>query len=220
MRLYSRITGLAAVAAGVMCLTAPLAEAKTSVIVTATQIFGTIDPAKVKDYTEYMATVNLYEGLTAVDPKGNILPLLAEKWDISDDSKKYTFHLVKNATFADGKPVRAKGVVYSLQRLIAINKGPAFLFAGLIAPENVKALDDNTVEITLNRVYAPFLATTPLILVTNSEAAKDADKGGEDFLANKAAGSGPYTVASYDRGGELVIERNDKYHVGFPSHPI
>jgi peptide/nickel transport system substrate-binding protein len=226
MRLFSRITGRAAVvaAAGMICLTAPLAEAKTSIIVTATQIFGTIDPAKVKDYTEYMAAVNLYEGLTAVDPKGNILPLLAEKWDISDDSKKYTFHLVKNATFADGKPVRAQDVVYSLQRLIAINKGPAFLFAGLIAPENVKALDDHTVEITLNRVYAPFLATTPLILVANSEAvkasAKDADKWGEDFLANKAAGSGPYTVASYDRGGELVIERNDKYHVGFPSHPI
>lgn len=226
MRLFSRTTGLAtaAAAAAMICLAAPLAEAKTSIIVTATQIFGTIDPAKIKDYTEYMAAANLYEGLTTVDAKGTVLPLLAEKWDISDDSKKYTFHLVKNATFADGKPVRAKDVVYSLQRLIAINKGPAFLFTGLISPENVKAVDDNTVEITLNRVYAPFLTTTPLILVVNSEAVqaqlKGNDKWGEDFLANKAAGSGPYTVASYDRGGELVIDRNEKYHLGFPSHPI
>ena len=222
MRLFRRVAGLAA--AATICLAAPLAAAKTSIIVTATQIFGTIDPAKIKDYTEYMAAANLYEGLTIVDAKGTVLPLLADKWDISEDSKKYTFHLVKNATFADGKPVRAQDVVYSLQRLIAINKGPAFLFAGLIAPENVKAIDESTVEIVLNRVYAPFLATTPLILIVNSEAAKaqakDSDKWAEDFLANKASGSGPYTVTSYDRGGELVIDRNEKYHLGFPSHPI
>ncbi len=66
----------------------------------------------------------------------------------------------------------------------------------------------------LNRVYAPFLVTTPLILVVNSEAvqakAKDSDKWAEDYLANAAAGSGPYTLGSYDRGGELVIERNDE----------
>jgi len=222
MRVFSRLAGLAA--AGAICLLAPLAEAKTSITVTAVQIFGTIDPAKIKDYTEYTAAVNLYEGLTTVDPKGKVLPLLAEKWDISEDSKNYRFHLVKNATFTDGKPVRAKDVVYSLQRLIAINKGPAFLFAGLISPENVKATDDYTVEITLNRVYAPFLTTTPLILVVNSEAAqakaKDSDKWSEDYFANAAAGSGPFGLVSYDRGGELVIARNEKYHLGFPAHPI
>ena len=227
MRLFRRIAGLAA--AGMVSLSAPLAVApqawaKTSVVVTATQIFGTIDPAKIKDYTEYMAAVNLYEGLTAVDPKGKVLPLLAEKWEISEDSRNYRFYLVKNATFTDGKPVRARDVVYSLQRLIALNKGPAFLFAGLIAPDNVKAVDDYTVDISLNRVYAPFLATTPLILIVNSEAvqakAKDSDKWAEEHLANNAAGSGPYALGSYDRGGELVIQRNEKYHKGFPAKPI
>jgi peptide/nickel transport system substrate-binding protein len=215
---------LAAAVASAAPLATPQAEAKTSIIVNATQIFGTIDPAKIKDYTEYMAAVNLYEGMTTVDPQGKILPLLAEKWDISPDSKTYTFHLVKDALFTDGKPVRAKDVVYSLQRLIAINKGPAFLFTGLISPENVKAIDDFTVEIALNRVYAPFLVTTPLILIVNSEAmqakAKDGDKWAEDYLANASAGSGPYTLGSYDRGGELVIERNEKYHAGFPPKPI
>jgi peptide/nickel transport system substrate-binding protein len=207
-----------------VCLFSPSALAKTSIVVTATQIFGTIDPAKIKDYTEYMAAVNLYEGLTTVDPKGKVLPLLAEKWEISEDSKEYRFHLVKDASFTDGKPVRARDVVFSLQRLIAINKGPAFLFTGLISPEKVKAVDDYTVDIVLNRVYAPFLATTPLILIVNSEAiqakTKEPDKWGEDYLASNAAGSGPYALDSYNRGGELVIARNEKYHKGFPSHPI
>ena len=88
MRALIRFGSLAM--AGALAFSAPLAEAKTSITVTATQIFGTVDPAKIKDYTEYMAAANLYEGLTAVDPQGKILPLIAEKWDISEDSKKYT----------------------------------------------------------------------------------------------------------------------------------
>ncbi len=42
------------------------------------QIFGTIDPAKISDYTDYMAAVNLYDGLVSVDSKGNLIPQLAE----------------------------------------------------------------------------------------------------------------------------------------------
>jgi len=222
MRAFVRLVSIAV--AGAFCLYTSASFAKTSITVTATQIFGTIDPAKIKDYTEYMAAVNLYEGLTTVDPKGNVLPLLAEKWEISEDSRLYRFHLVNNASFSNGNPVRAQDVVYSLQRIIAINKGPAFLFTGLISPENIKAVDDHTVEIGLNRVFAPFLTTTPLIMVVNSaelEAnAKADDKWAENYLASKAAGSGPYSLASYDRGGELVIKRNEKYHLGFPQHPI
>jgi peptide/nickel transport system substrate-binding protein len=226
MRYLIRFGSLATAAAVAFAapVAAPTAWAKTSIIVTATQIFGTVDPAKIKDYTEYMAAANLYEGLTTVDTTGKILPLIAEKWDISEDSKKYTFHLAKGITFTDGKPVTAKDIVYSLQRLIALGKGPAFLFSGLITPENVKAVDDMTVEIPLNRVYAPFLATTPLILIVNSEAMKakatDKDKWAEDYLANAAAGTGPFTLGSYDRGGELVIERFEKYHGKFPDKPI
>jgi peptide/nickel transport system substrate-binding protein len=222
MRKWDRPASIiAAIAVG---LFANVSQAKTTITVTSTQIFGTVDPAKMKDYTEYMAVVNLYEGLTTVDPKGEVLPLLAEKWEISPDSKLYRFHLVKNATFSDGKPVRAQDVVYSLQRVIAINKGPAFLFSGLIKPENVKAIDDYTVEIVLDRVFSPFLATTPLIMVVNSAEAeanaKPNDKWAEDYLASHAAGSGPYTLAAYDRGGELLIRRYEKYHLGFPEHPI
>ena len=222
MRSWGLFAGVAVAAAIGFC--APAALAKSAITVTATQIFGTVDPAKIKDYTEYMAAVNLYEGLTTVDSKGNVLPLLAEKWEISPDSKLYLFHLVKNTTFANGNPVRAQDVVYSLQRLIAINKGPAFLFSGLISPQNIKAVDDYTVEIRLDRVFAPFLSTTPLIMVVNSTELQSnvtpTDKWAEDYLASHAAGSGPFSLVSYNRGGELVIKRNEKYHLGFPQHPI
>ena len=81
------------------------------------QIFSTIDPAKISDYTDYMASVNLYDGLASVDHQGNLVPELAEKWDVSPDGEEVTFHLRSDAHFQDGTPVEASDVVYSVERL-------------------------------------------------------------------------------------------------------
>ncbi|MEQ8449383.1 MAG: ABC transporter substrate-binding protein [Nitratireductor sp.] len=197
---------------------AALAQDKVSLVVNAVQIFGTVDPAKVNDYTEYMAIVNLYDALTTVDATGAVVPQLAESWEISDDSKTYTFKLKADATFQDGSPVEAKDVVYSMQRLLSINEGPAYLFTGLVEPDAVKALDDHTVEITLNRVYAPFISNTPLILVVNSDLVKEKsdEEWGETYLADASAGAGPYNLASWTRGSQMVMERYGDYHMGWP----
>jgi len=212
---------LAAALVGTSGLAAPALaqdQDKISLVVNAVQIFGTIDPAKVNDYTEYMAIVNLYDALTTVDPTGNVVPQLAESWEVSDDSLTYTFKLKQDATFQDGSPVEAKDVVYSMQRLLAINEGPAYLFSGLVDSENVKAIDDHTVEIKLNRVYAPFLSNTPLILVVNSDLVKENsdDEWGEAYLSDHSAGAGPYMLDEWTRGSQMVLQRYENYHMGWP----
>ena len=199
------------------------ALAKTSITVTLTQILGTTDPAKVKDYTEYLGAVNLYEGLTTVDAKGNSLPAIADKWTISADNKTYVFHIDPKAIFQDGKPVTSADVVWSIKRLLAINKGPAFLFSNLIKPENVTAPDGATVQIVLDRVFAPFLGTSAQLFVVNSALAKANSNGeewAETYLANASAGSGPYTLTSFVRGGPFSIARFPAYHKGFAANPI
>ncbi|MHC5656249.1 ABC transporter substrate-binding protein [Stappia sp. ICDLI1TA098] len=210
-------TGIALLAATTLAATPAFAQDKVSLTVNTVQIFGTVDPAKVNDYTEYMAIVNLYDALTTVDGDGKIVPQLAESWEISDDSKTYTFKLKDGATFQDGSPVEAKDVVWSLQRLIALNEGPAYLFAELIKPENVKAVDERTVEITLNRVHSPFIASTPLILVVNSDLVKEQNDGewGETFLADKPSGAGPYKLDNWTRGSGMTLSRYDGYHSGW-----
>ena len=87
---------------------AATAMAATTVTLNVVQIFGTIDPAKITDYTDYMAAVNLYDGLVTVDKNGTIEPLLATSWEASSDATTYTFHLKPNATFHDGTPVTAR----------------------------------------------------------------------------------------------------------------
>lgn len=205
--------------AGLTALPAAAGGEKVAITVNAVQIFGTIDPAKINDYTEYMAAVNLYDALTTVDAAGNVVPQLAESWDISDDSLTYTFHLKKGATFSDGSPVEAQDIVYSIRRLLAINEGPAYLFSDLLGDESVTAPDTSMVVIKLNKVYAPFISITPLLLAVNEGAVQtgEDDPWGETFLAEAPEGAGPYTLASWDRGAQMTLARNETYHGGWPN---
>src|SRR6204780_489453 len=107
----------AILAIGVSLEATPSALAASHTItVNTVQIFGTIDPAKISHYTDYMVSANLYDCLANVDPKGNLVPELASSWDVSPDASSATFHLRPDAKFQDGSPVQAEDVVYSVDR--------------------------------------------------------------------------------------------------------
>ena len=195
-----------------------LAQDKVTLVVNAVQIFGTLDPAKISDYTDYMAAVNLYDAMTTVGADGTILPELAESWTVSDDNLTYTFKLRNDATFQDGSPVEAKDVVYSIQRLLGINQGPSYLFADLLDPEKVVATDASTVTITLNKVYAPFLTSTPLMLVVNEDLVKEnagTDTWAEAYVAEHSVGGGGYKLESNVQGSQLILSRFEDYYKGW-----
>src|SRR5580700_1147348 len=159
---------------GGVAIAAIQAQAADKHVVTlnTTQIFGTIDPAKISDYTDYMASANLYDGLTNVDSKGGLVPELAEKWEVAPDGMSVIFHLRGDAKFQDGSPVQAEDVVYSVERLLKINQGPANLFAGVLKSGSVEAVDAKTVKFSLLRTFSPFLATVPAIRIVNSNLVK------------------------------------------------
>jgi peptide/nickel transport system substrate-binding protein len=219
-----KTTSLRLLAAVVLAGAMTSATAANVATVNVVQIFGTIDPAKINDYTEYMAGVNLYEALTTLDGDGTIQPALAESWDVSDDSLTYTFKLKSGATFQDGSSVEATDVVYSVNRLMALNEGPAYLFEGVLDDTSVSALDTSTVEFKLIKPYAPFLTSTPILFVVNSELA-DAQKSEDDpwaqeYLANNSIGAGAYSLKSWERGATMTIEKYDGYHLGWDDQSI
>ena len=200
----------------------PALAADHTVTVNTVQIFGTIDPAKISDYTDYMASANLYDGLANVDPKGNLVPELASSWDVSPDASSVTFHLRPDAKFQDGSPVEAEDVVYSVDRLLRINQGPANLFAGVLKPGSVVAVDAKTVKFSLLKTFSPFLATVPAIRIVNSKLVK-ANAGADDgqaWLATHVASAGPYTLKSWDRGTGMIIDRDPNYYRGWGEGPI
>ena len=59
---------------------------------------------------------NVFEGLTRIGPKGEVIPALAESWTISDDGKSYTFKLHTGVKFHDGTDFNADDVKFSLDR--------------------------------------------------------------------------------------------------------
>jgi len=203
-------------------LAATPAAAETLVTMNTVQIFSTIDPAKISDYTDYMAAVNLYDALVGVDAKGNLTPELATSWDVSADAKEVTYHLRPDAHFSDGSPVTAADVVYTFERLLKINQGPANLFADVLKPGAVVAVDDHTVKFTLSKTFAPFLATVPAVFIVNSKVV-EANKGtddGQTYLSTKTAGAGGYLLKSWDRGAQMTITRDLKYYAGWKANPI
>ncbi len=219
-RSFMASTAIAAL--GAATLAATPASAATKVTMNTVQIFQTIDPAKISDYTDYMAAVNLYDGLVNVDPNGNLVPELAESWTVSPDAKEVTFKLRGDAKFSDGTPVQASDVVYSVERLLRINQGPANLFADVLKPGAVIAVDPTTVKFTLSKTFAPFLATVPAIMILNEKVVK-ANEGSDDgqtYLSTNVAGAGAYSLKSWDRGAQMTIVRNPDYYKGFGDGPI
>ena len=206
-----------ACALAALMIAAPALAQSNVVTMNTVQIFGTIDPAKINDYTEYMAAVNLYDALVTVDEGGNILPQLAESWEVSEDSSVFTFALNPNATFQDGSPVTADDVVYSVDRLLSINQGPAYLFADVLEPGSVEATDDNTVVFTLSQTFSPFLATMPAVFIVNADLVQEnaGDDEGQTYLATNVAGAGPYMLDSWDRGSRMTLTRDENYYGGW-----
>lgn len=198
------------------------AMAQTVVTMNTVQIFGTIDPAKISDYTDYMAAVNLYDSLVTVDAAGNLVPQLAESWTVSDDATSVTFKLRADATFTDGSPVEAKDVVYSFERLLRINQGPANLFAGVVAPGAVTDNGDGTVTFTLSKTFSPFMATVPALMIVNSDVVAEhaGSDDAQEWLGANVAGAGAYVLDSWDRGSQMTIKRFADYYGGFNEHPI
>src|SRR3989344_4310803 len=102
----------------------------------------------------------IFSSLIRYDSKGNIIPDLAESWELSPDNKTYTFHLVKNALWHDGEKVTADDVLFTIKTIQHLEyKSPLRQnWQGV----SVQQLDDCTVSFTLRVPYSPFLenATT------------------------------------------------------------
>ena len=121
--------------------------------------------------------------------------------------------LRKNAKFSNGDPVKASDVVFSLKRAHD-TKGP-WQWA-LEAVEDIRAKGDYTVVISLKEPGAPFLAD--ISLFSNSIMPEKVFKGAKDEdFANKPVGSGPFMLADWKKGEEMVMKANPHYYEkGFP----
>jgi peptide/nickel transport system substrate-binding protein len=218
---------------GVAWLAEPtLAETPKDTLVIAKQIDDiiTLDPAEVFEFTGGEVIANVYDRIMTYEAEDTLtlVPGVAESHSVSDDGKTVTLKIRPGQTFHSGNPLTAEDVAFSVQRVIILNKTPAFIFTQLgWTPENVKDLvkvrDDLTVDLTITEDFAPSFVLNCLSAGVGSvvdkklvlEHEKDGDLG-YAWLKLNSAGSGPFVLKGWTPNESVVLEANPKDRHGAP----
>jgi len=190
-----------------------------------------LDPAVAYEFSGVLLVHNAYETLVRFEGAdlSNIKPSLAQSWDIKDAGANWdlTFKLKSGGKFASGNAITADDVVYSFQRVIKLNKSPAFLFNDIaqVKVEGVKATDPNTVVISMPKTASPqgFLSILTFTVggVVDSKEVKAKESGGDlgsGYLLDHSSGSGPYLIDHWTKNSEVQLKANPNY--GGPKPPL
>lgn len=142
-------------------------------------------------------------------PTGAVEGELAESWRLDDDGKSWLFTLKQNHRFDDGSLVTAAAVRFSFLRTLRLGLGPAQALSGL---EDVEAIDARTVRFRLaapSPIFPLILALPPMVVINPTVLAhQKGDDLARAWLSEHTAGSGPYRVASWERGQRIVLKPN------------
>jgi peptide/nickel transport system substrate-binding protein/oligopeptide transport system substrate-binding protein len=190
-------------------------------------VFGsdppTLDPAHSTDTTSSAVVRQIFDGLLELDAKLEVVPALAERWTVSKDQRVYTFRLRRGVKFHHGRELVASDVKYSFERA-ARGKRPwvfekiagaqAFIRGQAAGIPGIRVVDRDTVAITLDRPFAPFLyliAYDAASIVPREEA----DRLGAAF-ASHPIGTGAFRFVSWRRDDQLVLEAFSDHFRGAP----
>ena len=189
----------------------------------------TLDPALATDETSATYIVEIFSGLVTIDRNLNIVPDIAERWEISEDGTVYTFYLRDDVLFHNGKKVTTQDFKYSIERCAdpSTLSPVAETYLGDIVGlkerlrgeaeevKGVKVIDARTLQITIEAPKVYFLAklTYPTAFVVDQ---KNVEAGGETWT-DRPNGTGPFKLEKYAFGEELVLVPNDRYYGGPPT---
>ena len=221
---------LTATLAGTVLWTGPAGAAipkEVLVIGESHENIKSLDPAVCFEAPTGGYVSNLYANLVKLDVKGgkfSVKPDAAEKWEMAPDGKTWTFHLRKGIVFDNGDPMKADDVVYSIRRVIKLQKSPAWLFTETLGltDSSVSAVDERTVKVVTKGVPSN-IALTSLAAglggIVNPRVIKDHEVNGDmgmAWLTDHSAGAGPYILKEWKRNEAVVFVANKGYWAGEP----
>lgn len=156
-----------------------------------------------------MIGLPMQESLIRVSRDYEIIPVLAESWDVSEDGLLYTFHLRKGVKWHDGEDFTAEDVKFSFDEILPLAPTGSAL---LNVIKETRIVDDHTVEVELSVPFAPFLLSlNPMDITILPEHVY----AGTDILSNPAnhapVGTGPFKFEEWVPGERVVLVRNEGY---------
>ena len=201
---------------------------------------GSLDPDYARTRIALTLAFNVYEQIMKNElkslPNGSRLgdpskqvPQLLDRIEASDDGKTWTLTVRKDQKFSDGTPITAETLRYLFERGLALtDSGSSFIYTkvmGLTDIANVKIVGPMQLTVTTNNImpYFPKLLTLSNTVAKNPALIKhhatSRDPYAKAWLAQNTAGYGPYSIASWTQGTEIVLRANPDY-VGDPKAKI
>jgi len=182
----------------------------------------TLDPAHTQDIPGAIVIPQIFDGLVQYDKDLNIIPAIAERWEVSRDGLVYRFYLRKGVKFHNRREVKADDFVYSLQRLARVERRPLpiiiidkilgareFAEGRSNTVEGLRAVDDYTLEIRLKEPYSPLLSS--LAMASARVVPKEEVEKGD--FGRRPVGTGSFRFAGW-KGNEIILEANPDYLEG------
>lgn len=213
------------------CVRAPLEASETNIFIPPDPpslkrlVYGrandsiTLDPANAVDGESFKVTRNIFDTLVRYEPEGTgIQPGLATGWDVSEDSRIWTFYLRRGIAFHDGSPFNAEAVKFNFDRWMdpehPYHHGQFYYwqhvfggFPGLV--ESVEVVSQYTVRIRMSQPYAPFLASLalPAFGIASPQGIRHFGQNFGEF----PIGTGPYRFKTWKKDQYLLLTANKDY---------
>jgi peptide/nickel transport system substrate-binding protein len=173
---------------------------------------GTLNPITATD--AYESTINggnIYETLVKRDNVTlQVVPLLADSWEISEDKLVYTFFIKRGIKWHDGVPLTAHDVVFSYQKIMDPKVDSPHLRSYYKDIKNVEAVDDHTVRFAYAKPYFLALEFCGGIPIVPKHIFENGDFN-TDPAGRSPVGTGPYKFVEWKTGSQIVLVRNEDY---------
>jgi ABC-type transport system substrate-binding protein len=173
-----------------------------------------LDPIAMASAPAATVGEHVHQPLIYMAPDGSLKPSLAESWKASEDGLSWTLNLRKGVKFHDGTPFNARAVKANLDRFLDPDSKAPYRFL-LSEIKGVEAVDDHTVQLTLNKPFAPITAhlSHSFIGMLSPNSLEGLEKGKP---TDTIVGTGPFKIVKWTRGEQIVMEANPDYWGGAP----
>lgn len=168
----------------------------------------TLDAHYITDSPSATVAEHIVEPLLELTPEGEIVPHLAESYEVSPDGRVWTLRLRRGVSFHDGTPFNADAVKYNIERIIDPDNAVTFAFL-IDAISEVRVVDEYTVQLVTDEPFAPMINHLTHS-ATGMQSPAAMELYGEDYALNPV-GTGPFVFKQWIAGDQITLARNDNY---------
>jgi len=167
------------------------------------------DPVTIYDQGGIVLVYQFLEYLIDLDNSNGLKPKLAESWTPDETGSVWTFNLRQGVTFNDGSPFEAEDVITSIERVLdpANGSGALSQLSGVLSPGGTRAVDQYTVEFTLDKPYADF----PYMVSSGNYNTAILNRNYDGDIVKNPVGTGPFMLTDYVTKQKATYVKNPNY---------